>query len=158
MRLAEPPGAAPWGTQPMQNPGAESEVESDLNEKEQELDRRIRYVHPCSLIEAPGGEDQPFPRQAVFAQALVADRQIETQMQSHDAARVLLEGQVVVLALRVRGKSRCDHALKAGFGQDRGHAQGVLPLHQNVQALWRGRVGQRMLVALPPAIDDLLPV
>src|SRR5438132_834682 len=43
MHLAEPPGTTPWGTEPMPNPGAESEVECDLNEQEQELDRRNSY-------------------------------------------------------------------------------------------------------------------
>ncbi|PYO15668.1 MAG: hypothetical protein DMD31_05270 [Gemmatimonadetes bacterium] len=142
----------------MPNQGAESEVECDLNEKEQELDRRISYVHPCLLIEAPGGEDQRFPRQAVLAQALVADRQIVAQMQLHDAAAVLLEGQVVVFATGVREEGRRYRALKAGFGQDHGHSQRVLPVHQNVQPLWRGRFGLQVLVALPPAIGDLLLV
>jgi len=93
MRLAEPPGAAPLGAEPMPNLGAESEVECDPNEKEQELNRRISYVHPCLPIEAPGGEDQRFPRQAVLAQALVADRQSVTQIQMHDSAGVLLQAR-----------------------------------------------------------------
>src|SRR5438105_9585006 len=116
MHLAEPPGTTPWGTEPMPNPGAESEVECDLNEQEQELDRRINYVHPCLPIEAPGGEDQRFPRQAVLAQALVADRQMVTHMQMPDSAGVLLEGQVVVFATGVRGEGGRYHALKAGLG------------------------------------------
>src|SRR5207247_7501481 len=153
MRLAEPPRTTPWGTEPMPNPRAESEVECDPNQQEQELDRRISYVHPCLPIEAPGGEDQWFPRHAVLAQALVADRQLVTQMQMHDSAGVLLEGQVVVFATGVRGEAGRYHALKVGLGRERGHPQSVFSVKQDVQVMWHGPVGLPGLVALPPAIE-----
>src|SRR2546421_7181147 len=149
MHLAEPPGTTPWGTEPMPNPGAESEVECDLKEQEQDLDRRINYVPPCLPIEAAGGEDQRFPRQAVLAQALVADRQMVTQMQMHDSAGVLLEGQVVVFATGVRGGGGRYHALKAGLGRDRGHPQSAFSARQMAQACWPAPVGRPGLLPRP---------
>src|SRR5437660_1245332 len=140
MHLAEPPGTTPWGTEPMPNPGAESEVECDLNEQEQELDRRINYVHPCLPIEAPGGEDQRFPRQAVLAQALVADRQMVTHMQMHDSAGVLLEGQVVVFATGVRGGGGPVPRVKTGLGPGSGPPTAALFGHGNSRGLGAGPV------------------